>query len=739
MHPYHLSQLVVLCGPLLRFYRLVGISFIALMIFAPPVAALAASSEVNAANLHSKLTRDSAQLLKDIAILRADELDKMQKDIERNLAEWEDDDAEMDGESLRTQLRKAMVVAKSRNLPIGRLTELFEVAKRAILRADYTSLCGGGEDITHTLTKIAKTAEEVVTGQSADHYFTLSDRVEGRMLCEQKKRVAAFKGAWRHYLRALVTPSPKEAADNLRQLADVAIKQLNGAEAAVLNADAKVLTSQLGQVETILESIPMVSDAFDVVNAWNGETLTGEKLSALERSFMWINTLAPNALTMAVGYAGKGVGKVALLGGRITGKSIAFLWKMAVPDKATTALVKSVLKQRNKAGDTMEALSRKAADMLQWAKARYNRGVEEGAKIARRKVSQITDASKYIDDAVDGVVFKNVFNKDGEPLSWIDNADMPGAWLKALSRAAENTNTVLIARPVNPDSKALYKALIASPKPKTIQAKTSELPGIAGFIPTDQAFSKAARDGAEGITKKNKQVAEALARGDAVSKPIKALDGKTVHTAVDAKGNALVLKDMGNGKYIDVNTGKPPKGAIRDVKPMEALCDPHTGKYYTGDLDMVGVGSKQQSGWTYGQGVGATNRPKQDYDPNLPMKNGKVDEIKRMDEAYAGQSGYDEIHGAIQGHEQSVHGEINVFARMEAAGEGMDKASIVMHGGAGRFIDVPEKEGLTIVLPNGKVGTINSHEDLVRVFKACKEQGFKGLEWNPAWGPEPGI
>lgn len=700
--------------------------------------AQAASEKTNAANLHSKLTRESSQLLKDIAILRAKELDSMQEDIERNLAEWEEDDAEMDGESLRTQLRKAMVVAESRNLPIARLTELFEVARRAILRADYASLCGGGEDITHTLTRIAKTAEEVVTGESADHYFTLSDRVEGRMLCEQRQRLTAFKGAWRHYLRALVTPSPQEAANNLRQLVDVAI-QLNASEAAVLEADAQILTAQLGQVETILEMAPVVSDAFDVVNAWNGETLTGEKLSMLEKGFIWINVLAPDALSMAIGYGAKGLGKVTMFGSKISGKSIAFLWKMAVPDSTTKALAQQAMKSGKWAGESFEALSKKAADILQWSKGKYAQGVEAAAKLARRNGDQIVDASKYIDDAVDGVNFKHVLDANENPMAWVDKADMPGAWIKALSRAAENTNSVLIARPVNPHSKALYKARMAAPKPKTIQAKTSELPGIAGFIPTDQAFSKAARDGADGIAKKNKQVAEALARGDAVSKPIKAVDGKTMHTAVDANGNQLVLKDMGNGRYIDVTTGTPPAGQIQKIKPMEALCDPHTGKYYTGDLDMVGVGSKQQSGWTYGQGVGASKGAKPDYDPNLPMKNGTVDEIKRMDDAYAGQSGYDEIHGAIQGHEQSVHGEINIYARMESAEEGMDKASIVMHGGAGRFVDIPEGEGLTIVLPNGKVGVINSHEDLMRVFKACKEQGFKGLEWNPKWGPEPEI
>ena len=121
------------------------------------------------------------------------------------------------------------------------------------------------------------------------------------------------------------------------------------------------------------------------------------------------------------------------------------------------------------------------------------------------------------------------------------------------------------------------------------------------------------------------------------------------------------------------------------------------------------------------------------------MKNGQVDEIARMDQAYAGQSGYDELHGAIQGHEQSIHGQINSFARLESAKQGLDKASIVNHGGAGRFVDRPEETGLTLVLPSGEVGIINSHADLVRVFKACKEKGYKGLEWNPTWGPEPEI
>ncbi|MCG8565336.1 MAG: CyaA/EF/ExoY family adenylyl cyclase toxin [Desulfobacterales bacterium] len=690
-----------------------------------PVAAYAESgSEQESAREVQAMIGDAQKLLKDIAELRSAELERMQEGIEQNIAQWEEDDAEMDGESLRVQLRKALVVAEARNLPVDRLSTLFEAAKKSILRADYASLCGGGEDITTTLTNVAKTAEEVFTGESADHYFTLSDRAEGKMLCEQEKRLATFKGAWRHYLRALITPYPKEAEENLRQLVEVAVR-LNEAEAAVLQADAKVLEAQFGKVETILEMVPVVSDALDVVTAYNGEKLTGEQMSALEKGFVWVNVLVPDAFGMALGYSAKAMGQVAKAGSRVTGKPLAFLWKLAVPDAATKALMK-------KAGQNLDAASRKAVAMLEWAKARYPNVVEQGAKIARRNADQIDDVSSHIAQTVPGVKFL-------DPGAAKKESTMPEAWIDALSRTAKNSDTVLIARPVNAHSKELYKARIAAPKPKAIQAKTSELPGIAGFIPTDQAYSKAAEDGAEGIAKKNKQVAEALARGDAISKPITAVDGKTVHTAVDASGNTLVLKDMGGGKYIDVNTGAAPVAAIHDIKPMEALCDPHTGKYYTGDLDMVGVGTRNQSGWTYDKGVGAVKKPTADYSPDLPMKDGKVDEIARMDQAYAGQSGYDELHGAIQGHEQSIHGQINIFARLESAKQGMDKASIVNHGGAGRFVDRPEKSGLTIVLPSGEVGVINTREDLVRVFKACKEKGYKGLEWNPAWGAEPKI
>lgn len=684
-------------------------------------------TRADAIKKHIALSREASALLKNIAALRAAELKKMQSDIEAVIREWEDDDAEMDGASLRVQLRKALVVAESRNLPVARLSEMFDIARRAILRADYASLCGGGEEISDTLTRIAKSAEEVVTGESADHYFLLSDRVEGRMACEQKKRLEAFKGAWRHYLRALITPSPREASQSIRRLADVTI-QLNASEAAVLAADAKVLTARLGQVETILEMVPMVSDAFDVVNAWNGENLTGEQLSSLEQGFIWVNLIAPDALPMAIGYGAKGLGKAALLGGKISAKSIAFLWKLAVPDPVTEALVQQT-------GRNLDALARRASAILEWARGRYPGGVDTAARLAGRSADTIRDISRSIKDNLPGMTFEPV---DVARL----NSDMPPEWITALSNAAKTTDTVLITRPVNKHSKAMYKARIAAPKPKTIQAKTSELPGIAGFIPTDQGFSKARREGLGAVERKNRQVAEALARGDAVSRPIRAVDGRSVHTAVDNTGKHLVLKKTGDGGYINVMTGKKVTrpGALSDIRPMEALCDPHTGKYYTGDLDMLGVGSKQQSGWTYGKGIGAVDRPGTPYDPNLPRTaDGGIDEIRRMDDAYAGQSGYDEIHGAIQGHEQTVHGQINIHARLEAKKSGLDEFSIALHGGAGRFTDIPETSGLTIVLPDQTVGVINSHQDLVKVFKVCKEKGYKGLEWNPAWGKEPNI
>ncbi len=673
---FHCSQKKIVCITAFLFFISVNITF-------------AQSDRQALIEKHSRLTAQTEELLQDIAKLRAQDLARLQEDIRENLEEWENDEAEMDGESMRAQLRKALDVAYARNLPVAEITKIFEIAKKSILRADYASLCGGGTDMEDTLVNIAKTAEETITGESADHYFTLSKRTEGRMLCEQEKRMTAFKGAWRHYIRALITPSPGQAAEDIRNLADVAMA-LNEAEAGVLKADAEILTARLGQAQTILEMAPVVSDAFDVVTAWNGETLTGEQLSALEQGFTWVNVLYPDAFGIALGYAGKAGIKVTKGAMDISTKSIAFLWKLAVPDSATKQLAQYT--KRN-----MDDLSRRAKDALEYAKNSFRKRVDDAASLARKKSDDLMDFSRGLSNYVKKV---NFIPADVARLS----SDMPGEWITALASAAKNTGTILIARPVNRDAKILYKHGIGAPKPFFVKSKTSEIPGLKGFIPVDQGLSKAARDGAEAVADKNAEALKHIADGYAIVKPVKGVDGRTVHSALDASGRTVILKKTADGKYIDASLNRVvDQGQFKNIKPVEALCDPHTGKYLTGDMDMVGVGTRNPSGTLY---------------------NGKT---------------MDPVHGNIQAHEQDIHGQINIFARLEAKKSGMDPVSPIQHGGAARYVDPPEEEGLTIVLPDGMVGTINSHEDLVRIFKYCKENGFKGLEWHPSWGEMPEI
>lgn len=421
---------------------------------------------------NEQLALELQELLRQVLALRSAELDKMHAEVLEEVKRWELDEADMDGESLNVLLNKAYRVAEARNLPVSELQVLFEQAKKMILRADYASLCGGGKDLKDAFTDAAKSLEEAVTKQSADHYFLVADRVEGRMQCEQKHRLEAFKGSYRHFIRALLAPTPGEAIAQLREFTKL-IQHLNEAEAGVLVADAERLTNDLGRADMIIKMVPGVGDAFDAWDLYTGTDITGEQLSTFSKAMTWVGLLYPKAFGMALGYAAKGIvglGKVTVkatvgavkLGGKATVKSIGFMWKLATAPKQTVSQLAKAT------GKNVAAVQQQAIANLRWLKGSYPELAEMGAEMAATQANRLLS---YTQELAQTVSPASLVTQSVEEI--VQRTGRPPSWVKGFRKAAKDTDSVIFTRSFNGNSSPLYAKGMAEPKPIFIKGKSS--------------------------------------------------------------------------------------------------------------------------------------------------------------------------------------------------------------------------------------------------------------------------
>ena len=63
------------------------------------------------------------------------------------------------------------------------------------------------------------------------------------------------------------------------------IQHLNQAEASALAADARQLSDELGKADMILKMMPLAGDVFDAWDLYTQESISGEKMTALDNAF----------------------------------------------------------------------------------------------------------------------------------------------------------------------------------------------------------------------------------------------------------------------------------------------------------------------------------------------------------------------------------------------------------------------------------------------------------------------
>ena len=660
------------------------------------------------------LALELRELLAGVLALRAAELEKMHADVLGQVEAWENDDLEMDGQALTTLLAKAFRVAEARNLPVAELQAVFVRAKRMILRADYASLCGGGEDMEDVLRGMAKTAEETVTGESADHFFVLSDRVEGRMQCEQKHRLEAFKGSYRHFIRALLADTPGEAVAQMNDFIAL-IQHLNQAEASALAADARQLSDELGKADMILKMMPLAGDVFDAWDLYTQESISGEKMTALDNAFALVGLFYPKAFGMAVGY----LGKAADFTVRTGVKSVAFYWKLAMADSATVA------RMAKATGKNVAALQQQAIKGLKWLKGKFPKLADDAARLAEANPARVPD---YAEAARGQVGSETLITGDADRI--VAASGRPKEWVDGFSQASQDSGSVIFTRSFNGGGHELYVRNLAEPKPKFIQNKSSRSPLLFGTIPTDHSISKAGdmvtynqlvdKFRAE-LTAAGKSSAEAaaeapgLARAAQAGKVAKAaedlaqtldggfakpvemvhpVNGNAIVKGVDGAGNSAVLQQTKAGDLLDEAGNPVPKGKYGDVKPVTVLADPHSGRYYGPDEDVLAIGHSGGS---------------------------------------AGTMESDSIAGNYNSRNKAVMTLFNVYIRLKTKLMGFNPYSTSTHGAAQYFDMELEPSGFMAYFPDGTKMLIGSKADLRAVFDMARRDGFKGLEWNPSW------
>ncbi|GAB7023270.1 anthrax toxin-like adenylyl cyclase domain-containing protein [Salidesulfovibrio brasiliensis] len=670
------------------------------------------------------LSLELKELLKAIVSLRSAELKKMHDEVLKDVEAWENDELELDGKGLKNLLTEAYRVAEARNLPVTELQALFEQAKKMILRADYASLCGGGEDMESTLTNMAKSAEEAVTGESADHFFLVSDRVEGRMQCEQKHRLESFKGAYRHFIRALLAPTPSEAMTQMREFAGL-IQHLNQAESNALVADADRLTNELGKTDMIIKMVPGVGDAFDAWDLYEQTNIAGEKLTLLDNAFTVVGLFYPKAFGMAIGYAAKGSvwagkqllktsGKSAVLAGKGLSKTIAFFWKLATANSDTIA------KMGKATGKNVKALQQQAVAGLTWLKGRYPKLADEGAQLAQASAQSVRSYADMVRNRVGG---DTVVTSSTDDI--VQASGRPAEWVDGFSRASQDSGSVIFTRSFNGEASPLYAKGMAEPKPIFVKSKSSREPLLMGTIPKEGRLSKAGDSialerltdsvrnelikrgqdpsGASKIA--SKRLKKLIKQADATaskcirdgyckSVEFRNPNGNLVVKAKGAKGEATLYEQLPDGRLRDANGNFADPASFTKIKPVKVLADPHTGRYFGPDEDILAMGHQSGS---------------------------------------SGTKHSDAIAGTYNSKNKAVMHLTNVYIRLKTKLLGHKPYSTSTHGAA-QFFDMElESNGFMAYFPDGTKMLIGSKADLHAVFNMAREEGFQGLEWNPSW------
>lgn len=641
----------------------------------------------------AKLNSDAMSLLERVKKLRADELERMRRSVLKGIKNWEDGVTELDGKGLKAALQNGYAVAKGYGLDVERLKKLYGNTKLVIRRAEFAAECGTGIGTSKEFTDSVK--DTAVIGNVL-HYFNLVDKEEERLACAQEKKVAMYKKLSRAYLRGLVTPNAMESAASFRKYAE-SIRAISDADVDAIAADIEMLAAEQQLVGDFLSVVPIVGDALDALSAIEGEEISGKKLSAAERVLKVILLLTPNALEMALK-------RFPALPGKIVG----FLKKVIAPE-----------------GGRLDALAGKvgvtAGELQAKAKKILNRVGDVGEK-AVTKFANAKEAVEALKKEMPGL--PGFGNRSGA----IKTSNMVESHADAFADIAKSRNEIVMVRPINKHAKKLLEEGGAVAKGMHIKAKSSDMPFLEGHIPVDQANSKlgTAMKKAEDKLKKAKaagnteqvtalkqemkklnkdieeykhEVLQSIKGGYAKADTVK-VNGKELLSVKNPKtGKKYMVVSDGKGGFLDPKTGKAftqdPQTGVKLAEKwgtpnkVRVLVDPHTGKKFTADYDLLGIGSSKGAGKV------------------------QLDKV---------------VHGNIGSREYATNFELNVAVRQKGF-----KGRVVEHGPATHFKGKPDYP-ITAYLPTGDVVNILNENQLKGFFHTMKKQGYKGLDPHPEWG-----
>lgn len=236
-------------------------------------------------------------LLERILKYRLEALERTRGGIVSDLDAWMDGDVDYDGTKVQLMITEAERVATEYGVDIVQLRRIHEVARKAILRADFIVLGKSGSTTLHEFTESMR--DLPVAGNVVAHYG-LIDEAEERAAESQRKRVVQYKNLIQVYIKALTTRDPDEALSGFENYAKLITDYVTEQERQVLDADMKAMLATQSAVAEFSSMLPLVGEAIDIFALASGESMDGEKLSAFDRSLTGLFLAGPLVIEQSI-------------------------------------------------------------------------------------------------------------------------------------------------------------------------------------------------------------------------------------------------------------------------------------------------------------------------------------------------------------------------------------------------------------------------------------------------------
>lgn len=590
--------------------------------------------------------------------------DKLTQDINR----WREDqsyetivdDSMLDVRELSRGIKEGESLAAAHGVDVKRLHDLFEATKRVIRRASFEIPSRpriDRDDRPHV--QVAK-------------IFVLAHEFE-KMVAEAEAKNARYKtGLYKKaalaYISALnaareplgpCRPSgrkmlkiggssvptaecPDPVVRKLRAYLN-AIRKIQSADTDTLIARAEEIIAEQQLVADMIAGVPLVGDALDIYAVYSGEELSGRKMSKGVRIFVGILTAIPlvNSATAQrlFDQAAKRSARAAAAFEKLTaffravsymGSDAWYTFKYGVSG-APKALSSGMRHIWNEGPQNFEKLRTSVSNAFNHRvigdkvspQIRLYQNLQEAVQGKydffdlppewRERALRV--AERNLADGVLGIQpgLAEVIKRSGIYHEHID----------AMRRAARDSNSIVMVRPVNPAATGRIAEDWAT-KVMNIKSKSASHGPIAGALPVDPELNKIGsalerllkeEPGNLGaIAKKRGELADAaLVAKKCVADPVdcaKAVIYKTkegqdlMHARVDGE-RIFAVKDEA-GRLINYETKRPINAASDAFKPVEVFADPKTGLPLTADYDVLAFGEPGRMGsmpqWTDDRG-----------------------------------------------------------------------------------------------------------------------------------------